>query len=887
MKKLLAPEVRESFLKFFEASGHRRLASSSLIPADDPTLLFTNAGMNQFKDVFTGREKRNYSRATTSQKCVRAGGKHNDLENVGFTARHHTFFEMLGNFSFGDYFKKEAIDFAWDLLVNRWEMPVERLWFTVYEDDDEALELWRAAGAPVDRILRFGEKDNFWAMGDTGPCGPCSEIHFYRPADLSGNLPGLVNGPGDTTIEIWNLVFMQFERSLDGTKAPLPRPSVDTGAGLERVASVLQGVDSNYDTDLFVPILRRIGEISGAVYGADSQTSAAMRVVADHARAATFLVADGVSPSNEGRGYVLRRIVRRALRYGRKLGLGDGGEVFLPKVVEAVCESLGGIYPEIVKERRGVEEILRQEETSFARTLVRAFDAAVTATGDSVARGEKSLDGKTAFDLYQTFGAPLDLLEEIARERGIEVDQAGFDLALREERIRAKASWKGDESVDAKLFQEVASEIGEVRFAGYDSLEAKGEAVVALYSSGQRVKVLRAGEKGELVVRATPFYPEGGGQVGDAGWFNGSESDGEIRDTSKPLPGLIVHHVLVGRGSVREGEKVDLLVDGPRRSATTRNHTATHLLHAALREILGSTVRQAGSLVAPDRLRFDYSHGEALSPAVIARIETLVNEKILENSAVTKNVMGMEEARKTGALMFFGEKYGENVRVVSVPGFSTELCGGCHVRATGDIGLVKIVSDRALAAGVRRMEALTGGGALELFQKEDSLIQGLSRDLGAAPDELPKAVSSARERIRELEKEIATLKVRAAAGGGGGLGALDIVEMRGIRVHVRRVENISGGDLRNLADTLRGKIGSGIIVLGSTGEDGKVTLLAAGTDDAISKVPMNKLIQGICPIVGGKGGGKADLAQGGGSDPSKLDEALAAVKGVVESLAGG
>jgi alanyl-tRNA synthetase len=886
MKSLTSAEIRESFLKFFEERGHRRVASSSLIPGDDPTLLFTNAGMNQFKDVFTGREKREYTRAASSQKCVRAGGKHNDLENVGFTARHHTFFEMLGNFSFGDYFKKDAIDYAWKLVVDVWGLPVERLWFTVYTDDDEALELWKQVGARPDRILRFGEKDNFWAMGETGPCGPCSEIHFYRPDDLSGNVPELVNGPGDETMEIWNLVFMQFERSADGTKAPLPKPSVDTGAGLERVTSVLQGVPSNYDSDLFAPILRRIGEISGAVYGVDAATSAAMRVVADHGRAATFLVADGVRPSNEGRGYVLRRIVRRALRYGRKLGLGEGGAIFLPKVVDAVALSLGEFYPEIEREKKNVEEILRQEETTFSRTMTRAFDATLDAAAAVSARGSSVIDGKTAFDLYQTWGAPLDLVEEIARERGIGVDVSGFEAALEEERTRAKASWKGDDGLDAKLF-EGALAGGEIRFVGYDSIEAKGEKVVALFSGGQRVGRLPAGATGELVVAATPFYPEGGGQVGDSGWWNGPSGAGEVRETRKPLPGLIVHRIQVGNGEIREGEPVDLLVDGLRRAATTRNHTGTHLLHAALREVLGTTVRQAGSFVSPDRLRFDYTASEAPSAALLVRIEEIVNRHVLENRQVSKEVMGMEEAKGRGALMFFGEKYGDRVRVVSVPGFSTELCGGCHVRATGDIGLLKIVSDRALAAGVRRIEAVTGLGALELFQRVDGLLDGLSRELNVPPEDLPKSLGSLRERSRELEKEVASMRVKLAAGGGGGAGdGMTIDDVGGIRIHVRKVENIAGGDLRNLADTLRGKIGSGLVVIGALGEDGKVTLLAAATADVATKVPASKVIQRISPIVGGKGGGKADLAQGGGNDPSKLAEALAAVRGVVADLAG-
>ncbi len=876
-------EIRQSFLDYFAGKGHRVVPSSSLVPAGDSTLLFTNAGMNQFKDVFLGREQRDYTRATSSQKCVRAGGKHNDLENVGYTARHHTFFEMLGNFSFGDYFKKEAIEFAWELLVEVWELPLDRLWFTVYTDDDDAARLWQEVGAPADRILRFGEKENFWSMGETGPCGPCSEIHYDRGEDPTA--PGraeLVNGPGDDIIEIWNLVFMQYERDAEGTMHPLPRPSIDTGAGLERIATVMQGVDSNYDTDLFVPILGAIEELAGRRYRVDDPLAPAFRVIADHIRAATFLMTDGVVPSNEGRGYVLRRIIRRALRYGRKLGL-DGA--FLHTLVPVVVRQMGEVYPELSERREVVATQLRQEEERFARTLNVGTDVAQRELERLRRAGETVVPGQLAFDLYQTHGLPVDTLEELAQEEGLVLDREGFERALERERRRGQESWKGDLKARFRPEYEDLVERGiTTEFIGYDHLEGEGKVVALLTTSGE-ADLVAAPATVEIVLDRTPFYGESGGQVGDTGELTWDGGRARVTDTQKPIEGLIVHHAELVEGTLSRGATVRAHVTEGARLDTQRNHTATHLLHAALRTVLGPAAQQAGSLVAPDRLRFDFNWGEPVSRGQLAEIERLVNLEILKNEPVQKQWMKIEEARAAGAMALFGEKYGEVVRVVRVGDgeFSTELCGGCHVERTGDIGFLKILSERGVAAGVRRIEAVTGRGAWEHVHRMDELLHDLAGRFQVAPEGLPELLDQRERRLGELEDEVRALKLKLASGDMGGSEIR--TEVAGIQVLARKVPEMSVPDLRNLADTLRQKLGSGVVALGME-SGGKATLLVAVTDDLTGRVRAGDVVKRLAGVVGGRGGGRPNLAQAGGPHPEKLDEALRAAPGIVEELAG-
>jgi alanyl-tRNA synthetase len=884
-------EVREEFLRYFESKQHRRVTSSSLVPAGDPTLLFTNAGMNQFKDVFLGREKRDYVRAATSQKCVRAGGKHNDLENVGRTARHHTFFEMLGNFSFGDYFKKEAIEFAWELVTKVYGLEVERLWFSVFEGDEnvaadeEAARLWIEAGASPERILRFGKKDNFWSMGDTGPCGPCSEIHYFRGDDLSKNTADLVNGEGDETMEIWNLVFMQYDRDASGVLTPLPAPSVDTGAGLERFAAVLQKADSNYDTDLFRPILTRIEEISGRKYARSwhDEQDTAMRVLCDHARASAFLIADGVIPSNEGRGYVLRRIIRRAMRFGRKLP----NAVLLSKLFDGVVEAMGEAYPELEARRSAVLETLGAEEDRFSKTLSVGMERVGDALDAVRERGERTLGGAEVFRLYDTYGIPIELVRELGEEEGVSIDEAGFDELMRAAREKAKAASKF-QAVDAAVFARIAERVGETEFVGYDSVTDVVSKVLALVRSDGEVDQLKEGEEGEIVISPTPFYAESGGQIADTGMLVWPDGEAEVLDTQKPVGELTVSVIRVKRGSLRTGDTIGATVPVEVRLDTTANHTATHLLHKALKNILGDTVQQAGSLVAPDRLRFDYTYNRPLSDDQVRQIESMVNEKIRENLEVTKTVMPIDEAKKSGAVAMFGEKYGERVRIVAAGDWSREFCGGCHVNRTGDIGLFKIVSDRSLAAGVRRMEALTGRGAIEYFQTLDSAARILQQQVNAPLPELPTAVRALQEKQRSLEKELKSLRMKLASAGNGGAAAREdegIVEIGGVKLVARMVEEMSGGDLRNLADTFRHKIKSGVVLLG-TASEGKATLLAAVTSDLVGRISAHSVIQRLAPIVGGKGGGKPDLAQAGGKDPARLDEAIAKAPDVVREILG-
>ena len=887
---LTTTEIREQFLSYFEKNGHRRVASSSLVPAGDPTLLFTNAGMNQFKDVFLGRESRDYSRAATSQKCVRAGGKHNDLENVGRTARHHTFFEMLGNFSFGDYFKEDAIRLAWELITKVYGLEEERLWFSVFEGDEqvpadeEAATLWIKAGARPDRVLRFGKKDNFWSMGDTGPCGPCSEIHYFRGSDMSRNVAALVNGEGDDTMEIWNLVFMQYDRSAEGVLTPLPAPSVDTGAGLERLASVLQKTQTNYDIDLFAPIMTAIGRVSGHPYGGrmEDDLDTAVRVLCDHARASTFLISDGVIPSNEGRGYVLRRIIRRAIRFGRKLP----SAVLLTHLVDSVIESMGSAYPDLRDRREAIEKTLDAEEERFSRTLTTGLERVGAAFDEVRARGERALGGAEVFRMYDTFGIPLDLITEMGEDEGVAVDHAGFEELMKGAREKAKASSKFQSSTDAATFARLAEKTGGSEFVGYETYSGIESQVKAIVVAGEERDALHHGSEGEVVLNPTPFYAESGGQIGDAGTLEWKDGRATVLDTQKPVGELVVSRIRVDAGTLSLHATVKASVPEPQRLDTTSNHTATHLLHKALKDILGPTVQQAGSLVAPDRLRFDYTYHQPLTEDQIRAIEDAVNEQIRRNLDVTKQVVPLEEARRTGAVAMFGEKYGDMVRIVSAGDYSREFCGGCHVNRTGDIGVFKIVSDRSLAAGVRRMEALTGRGALQYFRKLEETTQALQSQTNAPVDELPAYVRSLQEKQKALEKEMKQLRVRLASGGGAAAGRTSDdggIDVDGVRLLARRVDDITGGDLRNLADTFRSRIKSGVVVLGSATE-GKVTLLTAVTRDLMDRVPANSLIAKLAPIVGGKGGGKADLAQAGGKDADKLDEALDKAQGALREL---
>jgi alanyl-tRNA synthetase len=900
-------KVRETFLSYFEGRGHRRVASSSLVPAEDPTLLFTNAGMNQFKDCFLGRDQRPYTRATSSQKCVRAGGKHNDLDNVGYTARHHTFFEMLGNFSFGDYFKKEAIDFAWELLTSKeyYALDPARLWATVYTDDDEAAALWERH-IPKERIARFGEKDNFWSMGDTGPCGPCTELHYDQGPSVPGD--STPNGAGDRVMEIWNLVFMQFDRDASGKMTPLPKPSVDTGAGLDRITAILEGKNNNYDTDLFAPIIRKVEEISRRTYvGGMAVEDAPFRVIADHARAATMLIADGVIPSNEGRGYVLRKMIRRALRYGRRLGI---GKPFISELVPAVVEVFSGLYLSDAHLR--VRSTISDEEARFVKTMSTGADRVGEAISEARRDGQTSLSGAAAFRLYDTHGVPLELIEEIAQDEGVAVDREGFEKEMAVARERSKGASKF-EGVESAVPDKGIDPSWVTDFRGYPEQEfvgLEGARVLALFTFKEnglfeRVDELpagsggagnSAGQSGVAVLDRSIFYPEGGGQVTDVGSIEWPGGRAAVLDARKSSNGrAILHSLTIEKGSLRKGTMVSMSVDEWARRKTQANHTGTHLLHAALRTVLGDSVRQMGSLVSPDRLRFDYAASRATTPAELAEIERLVNEEVLRDLPVTKEVMSMDAAKEKGAMMFFGEKYGESVRVVDVPGFSTELCGGCHVRRTGEIGAFKVVSDRGLAAGVRRIEAVTSLNTVERLQKDEEILQQLSHLANVQPEELPAKIRSALDLLRKKEKEIAALKRDLAGvskqippGLSSGLAGSDgVVEIAGVKVLARRVPSLPANELRNLADTFRGKLKSGIVLLG-TETDGRVTLLAAVTPDIVGRVSAHDLAQTMAPLVGGKGGGRPDMAQAGGKDGERIEPALqAGVSRVRERLSAG
>ncbi|HET7588263.1 MAG TPA: alanine--tRNA ligase [Gammaproteobacteria bacterium] len=852
-------DIRQKFLDFFAAHGHTAVPSSPLVPLNDPTLLFTNAGMVQFKDVFLGRDSRGYTRATSSQRCVRAGGKHNDLENVGYTARHHTFFEMLGNFSFGDYFKSEAIRLAWTLLTKEFGLPPERLWVTVYEDDDEAASIWLdEIGVEPKRFSRIGARDNFWSMGETGPCGPCSEIFYDHGEDVPGGPPGSADEEGDRFVEIWNLVFMQFDRDADGNMTPLPKPCVDTGMGLERIAAVLQGVHSNYEIDLFRNLITAAAEAVGVKPDVDNSS---LRVIADHIRACAFLIVDGVLPANEGRGYVLRRIVRRAVRHGHKLGM---EEPFLFRLVASVEAEMGAAFPELTRGREQAEQVLLREEEQFEKTLAQGMGL----LEDSLKKlSGKTIPGETVFKLYDTYGFPVDLTADIARERGLTIDEAGFEREMdaQRERARAASHFAGDYTrLDINA---------ETTFTGYEALAGEGQ-VVALFRGDEAVETLQAGEKGVVVLDATPFYAESGGQVGDQGQLFVGDAAFRVDDTQKH--GRAHAHIgVVEQGAFTVGQSAHAEVNAKLRQATVLNHSATHLLHAALRDELGGHVVQKGSLVAPDRLRFDFSHTEAVTAEQLRRIENRVNAEIRRNNAAETRVMGYDEAIEAGAMALFGEKYGDKVRVLRLGEFSTELCGGTHVARTGDIGLFKIVAETGIAAGIRRIEALTGQRALEWVEQAEATLAAAAGAIKASPDSLVERASALSDRARRLEKEVADLKAQLASRQGGDL-AGQAVDVDGVKVVAVRLDGADARTLRDTADQLKNKLGSAAVVLAAV-EGDKVRLVAGVTKDSTKAVPAGELVNMVAEQVGGRGGGRSDMAQAGGSDPAGLDAALQSV----------
>ncbi|EEY3943177.1 TPA: alanine--tRNA ligase [Escherichia coli] len=867
-------EIRQAFLDFFHSKGHQVVASSSLVPHNDPTLLFTNAGMNQFKDVFLGLDKRNYSRATTSQRCVRAGGKHNDLENVGYTARHHTFFEMLGNFSFGDYFKHDAIQFAWELLTSeKWfALPKERLWVTVYESDDEAYEIWeKEVGIPRERIIRIGDNkgapyasDNFWQMGDTGPCGPCTEIFYDHGDHIWGGPPGSPEEDGDRYIEIWNIVFMQFNRQADGTMEPLPKPSVDTGMGLERIAAVLQHVNSNYDIDLFRTLIQAVAKVTGAT----DLSNKSLRVIADHIRSCAFLIADGVMPSNENRGYVLRRIIRRAVRHGNMLG---AKETFFYKLVGPLIDVMGSAGEDLKRQQAQVEQVLKTEEEQFARTLERGLalldEELAKLSGDT-------LDGETAFRLYDTYGFPVDLTADVCRERNIKVDEAGFEAAMEEQRRRAREASGFGADYNAMIRVDSASE-----FKGYDHLELNGK-VTALFVDDKAVDAINAGQEAVVVLDQTPFYAESGGQVGDKGELKGANFSFAVEDTQKY--GQAIGHIgKLAAGSLKVGDAVQADVDEARRARIRLNHSATHLMHAALRQVLGTHVSQKGSLVNDKVLRFDFSHNEAMKPEEIRAVEDLVNTQIRRNLPIETNIMDLEAAKAKGAMALFGEKYDERVRVLSMGDFSTELCGGTHASRTGDIGLFRIISESGTAAGVRRIEAVTGEGAIATVHADSDRLSEVAHLLKGDSNNLADKVRSVLERTRQLEKELQQLKEQAAAQESANLSS-KAIDVNGVKLLVSELSGVEPKMLRTMVDDLKNQLGSTIIVL-ATVVEGKVSLIAGVSKDVTDRVKAGELIGMVAQQVGGKGGGRPDMAQAGGTDAAALPAALASVKGWVSA----
>jgi alanyl-tRNA synthetase len=877
---MTANEIRASFLEYFARNGHRVVPSSPLVPGDDPTLLFTNAGMNQFKDTFLGREQREYTRATTSQKVMRVSGKHNDLDNVGPSHRHHTFFEMLGNFSFGDYFKKDAIRYAWTLLTDVWQMPADRLVVSIFKGengiprDDEAYEIWKQY-VPTDRILELGTDDNFWQMGDTGPCGRCSEIYYVR------------GGAGhDPEIEIWNNVFMEFERSADGTLTPLPAPSIDTGMGLERITAVLQRKESNYDTDLFTPILRRVGELADVEYGANERTDISMRVVADHIRSTTFLIADGVVPSNEWRGYVLRKIMRRAMRHGKHLGITDA---FMHRLVAVLDREMGDAYPEVRRNREMIEKTILAEEHRFEAVLTEGLPRLEIEISKALETPARVLDGDAAFKLYDTFGVPYDFIEDTAATQDVRVDRNGFDLAMEAQRGKARSQ----SAFGGKKGEEFAIEadgplagVGD-QFEGYTSTRVAGVPVLALFDERrQPVGILAAGQSGYVALARTPFYLEAGGQVSDAGRIvnEATGASATVDGLARIRVGLPrAHRVRMSSGELRVRDIVTAEVDAEVRDSTRRNHTATHLLHAALRQVLGSHVKQAGSLVAPDRLRFDFHHFQPISREELNRIERIVNEQICRNTPVTTEIRSTQEAITAGAMALFGEKYGDKVRVVSVPGFSMELCGGTHVTVTGDIGFFAVLAESGVAAGVRRIEAVTGRGAVEWAQHQREALGAVLHALDAREDRAVDAIEKLQSDNKRLAREVSQLKTKLAMGGGAD--ADDTVDVAGVKLARRKVADLDKDALRNLADSLKAKIKSGIVVLASA-NDGKVQVVVAVTPELTSRIKAGQIVKELAPIVGGAGGGRPDFAEAGGRQPEKIDEMLAAAKTVIATILG-
>ncbi len=862
-------ELRTAFLNFFIEKGHTEVPSSSLVPHDDPTLLFTNAGMVQFKNTFLGREKRDYTRATTSQRCVRAGGKHNDLENVGYTARHHTFFEMLGNFSFGDYFKREAIQYAWEFLTEVLGLPEEKLWVTVYEEDREAEDIWlKEMKVDPERFSRCGAKDNFWSMGDTGPCGPCSEIFYDHGPEIWGGPPGSPEEDGDRYIEIWNLVFMQFNRDQSGELTPLPRPSVDTGMGLERLAAVLQHVHSNYEIDLFQHLIKAAAEVTGC----SNLEEKSLRVIADHIRSCAFLVVDGVLPSNEGRGYVLRRIIRRAIRHGYMLGM---KEPFFHKLVAPLSQEMGDAYPELPKVADQVTRVLRLEEERFAETLEQGMKI-LEGTIDSL--GDKQIPGETVFKLYDTYGFPTDLTADIARERGLSLDMPGFEKAMEAQRERARAASQFGNAEQVEINLDGATE-----FTGYDKLESKAT-IIALFQNGQSVETLGDDEEGLVVLDRTPFYAESGGQVGDAGVLECGANRFIVTDTQKQGGDVFVHRGHFKGDSLQVGSEVVARVDAARRGATALNHSATHLLHAALQRVLGDHVQQKGSLVNAERLRFDFSHYEPVTIEQIRTIEHMVNEQIRENHMVQTRIMSLEDAKASGAMALFGEKYGDNVRVLRMGDFSTELCGGTHVKAVGDIGLFKIVSETGIASGVRRIEAVTGAAAIQWVEADEDRLQRIADLLKSGRDDVADKVTQLVERSRRLEKELEQLKSKLASAAGTDL-AGNAVDVAGVKVLAAKLDGVDPKALRDTMDQLKNKLGSAVILLAAVSGE-KVSLVAGVTQDQIPTLKAGDLVKFVAQQVGGKGGGRPDMAQAGGSDPAALPGALASVEGWVRDALG-
>jgi alanyl-tRNA synthetase len=867
--------IRKEFLQFFAGRGHDIIRSSSLVPAKDPTLLFTNAGMVQFKDVFTGIEKRSYTRATSSQKCVRAGGKHNDLENVGRTARHHTFFEMLGNFSFGDYFKTEAIEFAWEFLTKSMGLDADRLWPTVFTEDDEAADLWvKIAGVSPQRVVRLGEKDNFWAMGDIGPCGPCSEIIYDQgPGIGCGGSSCAVGCDCDRYLEIWNLVFMQYDRDASGTLTPLPKPSIDTGMGLERLAAVLQGKQNNFDTDLFAPLLRFVEETSGKAYGEGEKDDVSMRVIADHLRAVSLLVGDGVLPSNEGRGYVLRRIMRRAARHGKMLGV---TEPFLYKGAEVVAEAMREAYPDLDGNLEFIRKVTKVEEERFIHTL----EQGMSLLDEMIAAARRGGDGRIAggelFRLYDTFGFPLDLAGEIAEDAGLELDEAGFEKAMDEQRTKARASWAGSgEAAVEGIYPEFLSGFPETLFTGYAASESEAT-VLALLRDGKRVPEAHAGEEVEILLDRTPLYAESGGQVGDHGNIRSEKSIVSVEDTKQPFKKYIMHVGRLVEGSLREGDQVTARVGTLRRRRIARNHTATHLLQAALRKALGDHVKQAGSLVDPERLRFDFTHFTAMTREEVDTVEEEVNTAVWNDIELEKNEMALDDAVASGATAIFGERYEENVRVVKVPGVSAELCGGTHVDRSGEIGLFRIISEGSVAAGVRRIEAVTGDGAYADVRRRENQLARIAEMLRTTPPKAARKAEKLMDHVRLLEKEVADLKTRMARGAGAGSDD-KVREVKGVKVFASRMDDLDMETLRGTVDHYKSKLGSGVVLLGSV-TDGKVLLACGVTKDLTGSHKAGDIVKKAAAICGGSGGGRPDMATAGGKDPSRLDEALAAIE---------